>query len=217
MGIEKPPLKCGVCGAQYSAKVNDVPYCNKHYQSVIRYGHPNGNPRKSKNSFETDGNVLTIKTQNGDVILADADEYPRLSKYSWCLSKTGYAVANIGYKVTKMHRYILAEQMQPGLVVDHMNGNPLDNRKINLRICTQAENAKNLCVKKTNKLGVKGVRLTKYGRYNARIVVDRQEIHLGNCLTVEEAVSIRIAAEEKHYGKFAPSIRTALSKRLLTV
>jgi hypothetical protein len=151
--------------------------------------------------------MLTIKTHNGSVIIADTDEYQRLSKYSWCISKTGYAVANIKGKVTKMHRYILAEQICSGLVVDHKNGNPLDNRKANLRVCTQAENAKNLRIKKTNTLGIKGVRLTKDGKYNTRIVVDGKEIHLGNYTTVDEAVRHRKDAEEKYYGEFAPSAR----------
>jgi hypothetical protein len=50
---------------------------------------------------------IQIRTSKGQKILIDPDDFEKCSKYSWCISKTGYAVANIRGKVTKMHRYIL--------------------------------------------------------------------------------------------------------------
>jgi predicted transcriptional regulator len=57
--------------------------------------------RKSTNKFEIVGDILKITAANGTLILADANEYDLLRKYSWCISRTGYAVANINYKVVK--------------------------------------------------------------------------------------------------------------------
>lgn len=204
---------CAVCGATFSSHANGIPYCNKHYQSVRLYGHPDGKPRVSTNIFDVRGAELYITTKNGDIILADADNLELLSKSSWCISKTGYAVANIQKRVTRMHRHILADMLCDSDVVDHKNGNPLDNRKSNLRICSQRENGKNTRLKETNRLGIKGVRLTKSRRYNVRIVVDGKEVHVGNYTTVDAAIEARRQAEREYYGEFAPSLRIKSADR----
>ncbi len=155
--------------------------------------------RKSTNRFVIMGEILVIITQNGDVILADSEDYPVLSKYSWCISKKGYAVANINHKVTKMSRYILGAN-NPKDVIDHKNNIKLDNRKKNLRKCTQAENVRNRTGKSKN--GFIGIRLTPQGKYNVRITIDRREIHIGNYDTLEEAIKARNEAEDKYHGEF---------------
>ena len=153
------------------------------------------------NSFRIEGDVLIITTKNGDTFLTDADEYEKLSCYSWCLSKTGYPVANISGKVTKMHRYILGID-DSDLFVDHKNHDKNDNRKANLRVCTAKENAWNKSGNTGRELPV-GIRRTKSGRYLARIMINRREIRLGLYDTVEEAVSVRRAAEIQYFGDFA--------------
>lgn len=81
----------------------------------------------------------------------------------------------------------------------------MDNRKVNLRLCSPKENSRNLSLAKNNKTGVTGVRKTKYGKWNARITVDRKEIYLGNYDTLEEAAKARKEAEKKYFGEFAPN------------
>ena len=193
----KRNLNCIVCGKPYSCHFNGKPYCNRHYQKMKLYGNPEGKPRKSTNVFSINGKILTITTKNGDVILADAEDYEKLKMYSWCISKTGYAVANTGKQVVKMHRYILG-LTNPKEVVDHINNNKLDNRRANIRICTQAENARN----RSPKRDYSGIRLTEAGTYNVRITKDRKEIHIGNYKTIEEAVQARKDAEKKYHGEF---------------
>ena len=203
---------CVVCGGKFSSHFAGNPYCNKHYQSMHAYGQPNGKPRRSTNTFNISENILIITTKKGDTILADAEDYEMLQKYSWCISKTGYAVACIQKRVRKMHRCILANKLNDGDIIDHANGDPLDNRKTNLRICTPAENGKNISVKSSNKLGVKGVRLTKNGTYNVRLVVDGKEIHVGNFRTLEAAISAHTEAERKYHGAYAMSYRPQKEK-----
>ena len=81
----------------------------------------------------------------GKAVLVDDDDYERYGDIKWNLSDTGYAVIRkkIGdkKKTLRLHRLIM--NCPDGMVVDHLNGNPLDCRKSNLRICTQAENSKN--------------------------------------------------------------------------
>lgn len=193
--------KCCICGERKAVCIDGKYYCNKHYQSMKKYGHPFGQKRKSTNSFNVIGDRLTVVTKNGDVFLADAEDKGKLEKYSWCLSKSGYAVANINHKVTKMHRYIM-DIDDPEIVVDHKNNNTHDNRKCNLRICTARENSMNQSGNEGRELPV-GIKKTPNGKYVARIMVSRKQIHIGTYSTLNEAVYAREQAEDKYCGEFA--------------
>ena len=149
--------------------------------------------------------VLQIITANNNKFLVDYDDFEKVSKYSWCISKTGYAVANIKGKVIKMHRYIL-NVTGPDVVIDHINGNKLDNRKVNLRLCTSRENTLNSSTSKNNKLGVLGISTTREGKFRARIYVYGKEINLGHYKNIEDAIIARQKAEEQYFKEFAPSI-----------
>ena len=150
----------------------------------------------------------TLVTSRGGKILIDETDLDKAMRYSWSISKTGYAVANINGKVTKMHRYLLGIDDED-VLTDHINGNGLDNRRSNLRICKQIQNGKNLRLKKNNTSGHAGVRIKPYGRFTARIMVNRKEIWLGSYATFEEAVAARRAGELKYYGEFAPKGRNS--------
>lgn len=117
----------------------------------------------------------------GKTVLVDDDDYEKYRNTKWNLSDTGYAVIRkkIGgkKKTLRLHRLIM--NCPDGMVVDHLNGNPLDCRKSNLRICTQAENSR-------NRHGVNGYTYDKskgkwlvryrrkfYGRYETKDEAER--------------------------------------------
>ena len=154
--------------------------------------------KKNTNKYE-----IKVITKKGEEILIDADDFERVKKYSWCISKTGYPVANINGKVIKLHRYLL-KLNNPKIIVDHINRNTLDNRKSNLRICTALENSRNTSVSKNNKTGHLGISKTKEGKFRARIMVNRKEIRLGNYEKINDAIKARKKAEKKYFGSFAP-------------
>jgi len=82
-------------------------------------------------------------------------------------------------------------------MIDHINGDPSDDRWENLRECTNAENQKNSRRYKNNKSGVLGVR--QIGRrWRVTISVDGKNTHLGFFATLEEAAAARAAANEKY-------------------
>lgn len=195
--------ECTYCHSMSSngCRVDGAYYCNPCYQRVHKYGTPIPKKRKNTNTFTTAGEVLLITTRNGFNYIADADDRELLEKYSWCRSATGYAVANIGHKVTKMHRYIMGIT-DPNVLVDHKNRNIYDNRKENLRICTHAENCRNKSVSKNCKTGHLGIRQTKEGKYNVRITSNWKEIYIGNYETLEDAIKAREAAEDKYRKEF---------------
>jgi hypothetical protein len=91
----------------------------------------------------------------------------------------------------------------PKAQVDHINGDPGDNRWCNLREATQTQNKANSRVYKNNRLGVKGVRLHRNGTYEARIRVNGKLIYLGCSPTIEEAKEVYAKAAQKYFGDFA--------------
>lgn len=87
---------------------------------------------------------MKLDITNAEVEI-DKEDLEKVSTLKWHLSDTGYAVwrgIKDGKKQTiRMHRLIM--NAPKGLVVDHINHNTLDNRKVNLRIVTQSENMRN--------------------------------------------------------------------------
>ena len=117
-----------------------------------------------------------------------------------------YAYINKKYKgkttTYLLHRLLMETFLKRKLdkleKIDHINGNTLDNRIKNLRLCSHKENMRN---RKTS--GFKGVSKTLSGKYRARITVDRKEIHLGSFNTKEDAAKAYNDAATKYYGTFA--------------
>lgn len=88
---------------------------------------------------------MTIDVK-GHRVRIDKEDLALVSQYKWHIGSTGYAVwrgVKDGKKQTvRMHR--LVSGCPPGKIVDHINHDPLDNRRRNLRVCTQSENMRNL-------------------------------------------------------------------------
>lgn len=95
-----------------------------------------------------------------------------------------------------------------GCQVDHIDGDPLNNRKSNLRIVTNAQNRLNMKLNKRNTIGFKGVSIcNKTGKFQARISIDKKQIYLGNFNSPEKAgEAYNKAAKELHgiYARLSP-------------
>ena len=87
-------------------------------------------------------------------------------------------------------------------VVDHINGNGLDNRKANLRIASATENGRNRRRHSNNTSGFKGVKKDK-GRWVANIGGSKNRIRLGSFETPEEAHAAYCEAANRLHGEFA--------------
>ena len=146
-----------------------------------------------------------IKLTQGKETLVDDEDYPYLNEHKWYALRVKnrdefYAVRNGPIdssgknKKIYMHREITnAPKEKP---VDHINRNPLDNRKENLRVCTHQENQMNRGKSKDNKSGYKGVSYHKKAKHmhnelskpwNASIRFNGKSIYIG-CFAIKEEV-----------------------------
>ncbi|WP_161489491.1 HNH endonuclease [Sulfitobacter sp. EhC04] len=92
----------------------------------------------------------------------------------------------------------------PLSVVDHVNGNPEDNRISNLRLASHAENMRNRKKNANNASGLKGVHWCRtYLRWFASICVNKKRINLGSYPTKEAAHEAYCEAAERLHGEFA--------------
>lgn len=91
---------------------------------------------------------LVGEKSKGLYAIVDDCDYQRVSEYKWHCGN-GYAVNSFGLL---MHRLIMRPPRE--LVVDHLNHNRLDNRRANLRVCTQFENSQNMVCKPVTNGGV---------------------------------------------------------------
>lgn len=88
-------------------------------------------------------------------------------------------------------------------VADHINGNPLDNRWVNLRICTGPQNVCNRGMSRHNTSGFKGVSKTKNDRWVSQIAFGGKSYYLGTFATPEEAHQAYCDAAVRLHGEFA--------------
>lgn len=125
-----------------------------------------------------------------------------VNQYSWSINKNKhYANAKIGRKLVKMHRLIMG---YPQLQVDHINHNRLDNRRSNLRLCTNQQNCFNRRPYSNNKCGYKGVSwLENRKRYVANIFIDGKVKRLGSFKDVREAALAYNDGAKELFGEFA--------------
>ncbi len=152
----------------------------------------------------------TIELTQGQVALVDAEDYDRINKWNWCAiwkSNTFYACAHGHCNDTRnslaMARLVMNVSDRK-IYVDHRNHQTLDNRKENLRLCTNAQNVQHHRLGKRNKSGYAGVLwLESKKRWEVRITVNYKTTHLGYYENKEEAISVRLNAEKKLFGEFA--------------
>ena len=151
-----------------------------------------------------------ILTQ-GRYAIVDDEDFDLVSRYKWYTihdlkGNFWYARTNIRINgkrtTTTMHRIIM--NPENGKVVDHIDGNGLDNRRLNLRVCFNAENCKNKRLNKNNKSGFKGVSWHNVlKKWRVRIFCNGSYFHIGVYHNVEEAAKAYDNAAIEHHGEYA--------------
>lgn len=135
-----------------------------------------------------------IPLTQGKFALVDNEDYSTLSKFKWYAHKNGNTYYALGTtpgrhnlrKKLHMHRVIL--NSNKGQIVDHINGNGLDNRRVNIRSTDARGNSQNREINRKGKLV--GAKRTKNGRYESRTWINGKYIHLGVFSTEKEASNV---------------------------
>jgi hypothetical protein len=151
-----------------------------------------------------------IQLTQGKVALVDDEDFEYLKQFKWYannLKGKFYAVRsewiNKEYKgCLLMHRVIM--NPTKGLVVDHINGDTLNNQKNNLRNCTHADNIKNQKLSISNKTGFRGVSWHKNNKvYESRIRSNNISYHIGSFNNPIDAAKAYNECAIKFHGEFA--------------
>lgn len=151
--------------------------------------------------------ATSIPLTQGKHLLIDDEDVALVAEFHWYAHKQGgnwYAHANTrGQRPRQsvlLHRHILGAIK--GDLVDHINGNGLDNRRENLRIVTAQGNACNRRVRRDSISGVKGVRKRR-SRWIAYITKNGSLHHIGTFDTIQEAAAARDAQAKVLHGSYA--------------
>jgi hypothetical protein len=158
--------------------------------------------------------MRTVRVSNKYDVKIDEEDYEKLSpeKYVWNVQlrrggqiyrvRANYRKAQMvnGKGHALLHRLIMGVT-DPKIIVDHINHDPLDNRKANLRLCTSAENTRNSRNSKS-KSGFKGVRPHRK-KWEARITHNNKQIYLGAFVTPQAAAEAYDKKAIELFGVFA--------------
>lgn len=148
--------------------------------------------------------VKEIPLTQGKVALVDDEDFNLVKKFKWHAWKnhnwSWYARRSTTYGEISMHRLIT--DTPSGMEVDHINGDGLDNRRSNLRICTRANNSRNRIKAIGKTSNFKGITLAR-GKWQSSIRVEDTLIYLGRFESEVQAALAYDTAATKYFGEFA--------------
>lgn len=154
---------------------------------------------------------MEITLARGEIALI-SDEDSDLAQYKWRTDKDGYARRR-SWKILRgaderMHRTVMSRvvgyTLTPNEKVDHIDNNPLNNVRSNLRLATTAQNGANRRLGSNSTSGYKGVTWSKAdSKWKAHIMVSGKTKHLGYFTDVLQAAQAYNEAAISYFGEFA--------------
>ena len=181
---------CANCGKTFESKKNKQRFCSVQCRasSTIK----RNDIILKENYAEL---IIESKTYEQKVFLIDIEDVEKIQKYTWRLyyrkGANFYAVAHLNKNDNiRLHRYIT--NCPSDLVVDHINHNTLDNRKCNLRVCSQRANTLNATLSKNNTTGFNGIQ-----KVNNKWIVFYCNKYVGIYKDINQTKEARLNAEQK--------------------
>jgi hypothetical protein len=145
--------------------------------------------------------VMLTPARYGKYAIVDDEDFDRVMERRWSYNVgTGYVLTRNDSRTLPLANFVL--NIPPGTIVDHIDRNPLNNCKSNLRMATQSQNIANSIRHWRAKSGYRGVQ--KAGNnYRAHIAFNNKVICLGTYATPQEAARVRDKAARELHGEFA--------------
>lgn len=215
MSDVKEELCCFACGVKKSkvsrfhntSKFSDGrPVCGKHWQQLRKHGKVHERTIYDRNEIITkeDYAEVLIRNRQQEVIKiakVDIEDVELIKDYKWGFDGEYIYCKKLN---TRLHRFVLMLKSNDKRHVDHINHKKEDNRKENLRLCSNRENSRNKGFAR-NKTGIIGVNYNERDRvYRARLKLNYKEKSLGIYNNLNDAIVARLKAEKKYFGEFAP-------------
>lgn len=152
---------------------------------------------------EFEDGVMCIPLSAGNHALIDAADYPAIAKHRWKTQRGpgGKIYAGACHYCTRMHRLIMGAT--PGQLIDHRNGDGLDNRRANLRVASVSQNKANSRIRKDSSQPFKGIEQTRTGRWTAQVKFQGKRYRTATFATALEAAKAYDALAREYHGEFA--------------
>lgn len=162
------------------------------------------NVKIKKNNFQTDGDITKILFDNGYIGLIDTEDLDNVKQHYWNFNKTKRYIYSYTAKESHLHNYIMKSKN-----IDHINRNPLDNRKQNLRIVTHQQNCWNRGLRKDKDKKNKIVGVCQRGNLFVaelrKTNEDKTKIRKTKSFkNINDAILCRFSLEDYYFKEFAP-------------
>ena len=155
---------------------------------------------KDPSYITTDSTSAYINFSTGLVAVADLSDAKRLKESNWRVHR-GYVYETTG-EHHSLHRILMGVERDRYPMIDHIDGNKLNNHRCNLRFCTPAQNMQNMRTPRSNSTGFKGVSPVG-SQFMAYVYENNKQIYLGRFDTREDAAQAYNEAATEHFGEFA--------------
>lgn len=148
--------------------------------------------------------IAYLPLTQGLYALIDRDDAAQVERWNWCVIRPSglpRPMRRENRRAVLLYRKLLNAPAES--LVDHRNGNTLDNRRANLRLCTSAQNLRNTTPVGSGKSGRRGVSWDGYtGKWRAWLMLDGKLVASSRHKRFEDAVAARERAEREHFGEF---------------
>ena len=181
------------------------PYCGKHKGQLYFYGQILERTKYDKNIIKCNDRYCTMelyrpKDKKIFKTIFNNEDREKIEKLKWGILSNGYVVGSYKNERKRIYLHIHILGKMNGFITDHINRNPLDNRKENLRFATKSQNSMNTVLDYSKSRGVSYIRGLK--KWRAYIGLNGKQIWLGSYKNKDEAVKARQKGEIKYFGEF---------------